>query len=243
MTILETIETYKALTDAALGSDFFGIVVGIGPTLVDYEHLIAAFAASPIVCLEIPVFNKSPFSSSARGASAVQVQQRLGNCTFEGVLRVPISEIDQLSHVAAAFQHATFLSFYALPKLCAPRKGYDQFGYRDKFLFSAKDGRIFVMVSDSIGDKTGNRLRMKGGDHKEYPAIKTAKQHCEPRNIEVSNPWSDTTWWLAADPPNPKTSTPPLQPQDLDSHHYRRQNLSISPNCIYHFFPSCMLFL
>ncbi|CAG0899202.1 unnamed protein product [Darwinula stevensoni] len=43
------------------------------PTLVDYEHLIAAFAASPIVCLEIPVFNKSPFSSSARGASAVQV--------------------------------------------------------------------------------------------------------------------------------------------------------------------------
>ncbi|CAG0903221.1 unnamed protein product [Darwinula stevensoni] len=62
----------------------------------------------------------------------------------------------------------------------------DQFGYRDKFLFfSAKDGRIFLMVSDSIGDKTGNRLRMKRGDHNEYPAIKTAKLHYEPRNIEL----------------------------------------------------------
>ncbi|CAG0882900.1 unnamed protein product [Darwinula stevensoni] len=57
------------------------------------------------------------------------------------------------------------------------------FGYRDKFLFfSAKDVRIFVMVSDGIGDKTGNRLRMK--DHKEYPATNAAKLHCEPRNIE-----------------------------------------------------------
>ncbi|CAG0888905.1 unnamed protein product [Darwinula stevensoni] len=45
--------------------------------------------------------------------------------------------------------------------------------------------RIFLMVSDNIGDKTGNRLRMKGGDHKEYLAINTAKLHCEPRNIEL----------------------------------------------------------
>ncbi|CAG0883578.1 unnamed protein product [Darwinula stevensoni] len=67
----------------------------------------------------------------------------------------------------------------------------DQFGHRDKFLFfSAKDGRIFFMVSDSIGDKTGNRLRMKGGDHKEYPAIKTAKLHSEPGNIETFYPFT-----------------------------------------------------
>ncbi|CAG0885170.1 unnamed protein product [Darwinula stevensoni] len=29
-----------------------------------------------------------------------------------------------------------------------------------------------------------------------------------------NNPWPDnTTWWLAADPPNPKTSTPPYDPK------------------------------
>ncbi|CAG0891531.1 unnamed protein product, partial [Darwinula stevensoni] len=120
-----------------------------------------------------------PSSQGCRNADFIVNGNRL--CGRESHLRNAVN----VGRTVNALLYSDGSTRSSLGIQCKITCGCDQFGYRDKFLFfSAKDGRIFVMVSDSIGDKTGNRLRMKGGDHKEYPAIKTAKLHCEPRNIE-----------------------------------------------------------
>ncbi|CAG0897683.1 unnamed protein product [Darwinula stevensoni] len=60
----------------------------------------------------------------------------------------------------------------------------DKFHFRDKWAFFWKEGgKVYFMVADNVSDE-GKRLKMKGGNRREYTAITQAKLHQDSRYVE-----------------------------------------------------------